>query len=53
MCYRGSRIGVGGREFAGCDLVDGGVRGFVFFVVMASLVRYTSGVRFANSISKP
>lgn len=50
MCYRGSRTGVGGREFAGCDLVDGGVRGLFFFIVMASLVRYTSGVRLAISI---
>jgi hypothetical protein len=31
MCYRGSRVGADGREFAGFESVEGGVRGI--FVV--------------------
>ncbi len=27
MCYRGSRAGADGREFAGFESVEGGVRG--------------------------
>ena len=33
MCYRGSRAGAGGREFAGSGSVEGGVRGILIVSV--------------------
>ena len=36
MCYRGSRIGADGREFAGFGSVGGGVRGILGFGCQAS-----------------
>jgi hypothetical protein len=35
MCYRGSRVGADGREFAGFESVEGGVRG-IFVVPQSS-----------------
>ncbi len=44
MCYRGGQARAGGREFAGFESVEGGVRGiFVRFRPLS--LRYTSGVR--------
>jgi hypothetical protein len=39
MCYRGSQTGAGGREFAGFESVEGGVRGiFIVFLYAASAI---------------
>jgi hypothetical protein len=46
MCYRESRAGADGREFAGSEPVDGGVRG-ILLIVREGIVRYTGGVSFS------
>ncbi len=39
MCYRGSRAGADGRELAGSESVEGGVRGIlIVFVGEASAI---------------
>ncbi len=45
MCYRGSRAGADGREFAGFEPVEGGVRGIYFACFSRRSLRYTNGVR--------
>ena len=60
MCYRGSQTGADGREFAGFDHVDGGVRGIfssfqpgrlagLLAVVEGPRLRYTDGVNFFST----
>ena len=47
MCYGAARPEPTGREFAGFESVEGGVRGVLILVVVGeSLVRYTSRVSF-------